>query len=300
MYFEIDLKHTRDNKPSITELLEKGIILLDKPPRMSSHEASAFVKKILGIKKTGHTGTLDPNVSGLLIIGLNKATRFLEYLNTLDKKYVCLMRLYKKDVQLNELETIIKNNFLGKVLQEVPTMAAVKRQKRFRKIYYIKVLEIKHNSMTTDVLFEAHVEKGTYIRTLCEDIGKKFNCIGKMLELRRTAIGKFDEQNYRFITLHDLYYAHYRYVNLNDQEPLRNIIRPIEEFCEFEKLVIKNQFLKKAINGDLLYPEYFHNHEEIFKKDANWAELTSRLVPVGLLKVDEASLRKILTISTKK
>ena len=234
---------------SIPDLLERGIVLLDKPPKLSSHEVSAFARKILEQKRSGHSGTLDPDVSGVLLVALNRATRFLEYLNSLDKEYVCLARV-KKKVPEQELIAAIKS-FEGVVEQMPPKEAAVARRLRKRKVYCLEVHEVIPNPSTTDALFTSSVEKGTYIRVLCEDIGKALGVPGKMLELRRTKVGVYSES--LTVTLQELWRSYLFWKDTGNEYPLRKYVHPLEEFNPYPVLVAKDSALVHVANGAPLY-----------------------------------------------
>ncbi len=144
-----------------SELINYGIVNLDKPKGPTSHQTSDYVKKILGIDKAGHSGTLDPNVSGVQPVALGKATRIAEFLLTSPKEYVCLMHLHHP-VEEDKIKEIIKK-FIGKIQQLPPIKSAVKRELRIREVYELELLEIK----TQDVLFRVKCQAGTYIRKLC-------------------------------------------------------------------------------------------------------------------------------------
>lgn len=240
---------------SIPQLLDRGIILLDKPPRLTSHETSAFVKNILGISKAGHSGTLDPDVSGVLIVALNKATRFLEFLKDYDKEYVCLMRLYSKP-GIPKIKTAM-SKFVGIISQQVPLMAAVRRTIRKREIKSLHVLDWCENQLTTDVLFHAKVQSGTYIRVLCEDIGKSLGTKGKMLELRRTAVGPVSENNAPMCTLQELWRAFLIWKEKGDESLLRRYLIPIDTFSQFPSAVLKPTYIRRACCGAALYQDSF-------------------------------------------
>ena len=129
------------------ELIEYGIVNINKPKGPTSHQTSDYVKKILRIEKAGHSGTLDPAVTGVQPIALGRATRITQFLLTAPKEYVCLMHLHK-EVEEEKLREVIKQ-FVGKIQQLPPIKSAVKRQLRTRKIYEFEILEIKKQ----DVLF---------------------------------------------------------------------------------------------------------------------------------------------------
>ena len=183
------------NRP-MEEYIRKGFVVIDKPMGPSSHEVVVWVRRILNVQKTGHTGTLDPRVTGVLPIMIEDATKLVRILQGSEKEYVCLMRLHG-DVRKEEIERVLKL-FEGKIYQRPPLKSAVKKRLRVRTIYKIEILEIEGR----DVLFKVTTEAGTYIRKLCTDIGEVLGCGAHMQELRRTRTGIFDES--MCYTLHDL------------------------------------------------------------------------------------------------
>ncbi|MGM5481074.1 MAG: RNA-guided pseudouridylation complex pseudouridine synthase subunit Cbf5 [Nanobdellota archaeon] len=217
----LDFGKSPDNY-TIKELLECGIINVDKPSGPTSHQVSAFVQKILDIDKSGHSGTLDPKVTGVLPVALDKGTRVVQSLLTAGKEYVCLMHLHEPFDE-TKLREVIKNQFTGKIKQMPPAKSAVKRRNRFRKIYYFEILEIKNQ----DVLFRVGTQAGTYIRKLCHDIGVAMGSGAHMAELRRTKAGPFQESE-ELCTLQDLADAYHYYKENQDETKLKKLIHPIE------------------------------------------------------------------------
>ena len=136
---------------------------IDKPKGPTSHQTSDYVKKILHIDKAGHSGTLDPAVTGVQPVALGKATRITQFLLTAPKEYVCLMHIHQEVDEKNIKDTI--SQFLGKIRQLPPLKSAIKRVERTREIYEFEVLEIKGK----DVLFRVKCQAGTYVRKLCFD-----------------------------------------------------------------------------------------------------------------------------------
>ncbi|MGM5480688.1 MAG: RNA-guided pseudouridylation complex pseudouridine synthase subunit Cbf5 [Nanobdellota archaeon] len=219
---ETDVKFgKKPSERSVEELLDFGIINVDKPRGPTSHQVSSFVQHILNIKKSGHSGTLDPKVTGILPVALGRGTRIVQSLLTAGKEYVCLMHLHG-EVERTRLEQCIKEEFTGKIKQTPPAKSAVKRRPRFRKIYYFQILEIKGSS----VLFKAGTQAGTYIRKLCHDIGERLGVGAHMEELRRTKAGPFQEKD-QLMTLQDLKDAFY-YYQKGDETRLQECIQPIE------------------------------------------------------------------------
>ena len=226
----------------IKSLLESGIIILDKPIGPTSHQTTAYLMDILGIEKAGHSGTLDPKVSGVLPIGINKGTKILELLLKFPKEYVGVMDLHK-DVSLEKINEVIDEKFLGKIKQLPPRKSAVKRQERIREVYSFKILEKRDNK----VLFITKVQAGTYIRKLIHDLGEELNVGAHMLELRRTSVADFTEKQ-----SHTLYEIA-KIMQNKDYVELKKIILPIElAVTHLEKINLTNKELQKIKYGQFI------------------------------------------------
>ena len=154
------------------EMINYGVVNIDKCQGPTSHQVSDFVQKILHINKSGHSGTLDPKVTGVLPVALSRATRIVQVLLTAGKEYVGIMHLHK-DVSERKLKSTIKKFFLGEIEQMPPIKSAVKRQLRTREIYYFDILEKDKQ----DALFVVGCQAGTYIRKLIHDLGLKLKQI---------------------------------------------------------------------------------------------------------------------------
>lgn len=228
----------------IEEHISKGVINLDKPSGPSSHEVDSWVKRILHVNKTGHGGTLDPKVTGVLPIGIDAATRVSQLLLPAGKEYVCLMTMHKEMPEDQVYE--IFDQFTGKIYQTPPVKSAVKRELRVRTIYYATIYEIKGK----DVLFRVGCEAGTYIRTLCHDIGEALGCGAHMAELRRTRAGPFNERNDDLVNLHDLTDAYHFWVEDGDESYLRNAIKPMEVAADhLPQIFIKDSAVEAICQG---------------------------------------------------
>jgi H/ACA ribonucleoprotein complex subunit 4 len=228
----------------IEEHISKGVINLDKPSGPSSHEVDSWVKRILHVNKTGHGGTLDPKVTGVLPIGIDTATRVSQLLRPAGKEYVCLMTMHKEMPEDQVYE--IFDQFTGKIYQTPPVKSAVKRELRVRTIYYATIYEIKGK----DVLFRVGCEAGTYIRTLCHDIGEALGCGAHMAELRRTRAGPFNERNDDLVNLHDLTDAYHFWVEDGDESYLRNAIKPMEVAADhLPQIFIKDSAVEAICQG---------------------------------------------------
>ena len=181
------------NKAQVHLWNRPGIIVIDKPRGPSSHEVAAWVGKMLGCP-VGHSGTLDPQVSGVLLIMLGNAVRLAPLLLQHEKEYICLLRLHGDVPRENILKAA--EEFTGRIYQRPPRKSAVKRALRIREIQKLEVLDINGRL----VLFRVQCDAGTYIRSLCHHIGLALGVGGHMQELRRSRSGVFDEK-----TMHSLH-----------------------------------------------------------------------------------------------
>jgi H/ACA ribonucleoprotein complex subunit 4 len=261
---------------STEELIQSGIINLDKPKGPSSHQVSDYVQKILNLKKAGHSGTLDPQVSGVQPVALGRSTKITQFLLTAPKEYVCLMHLHQ-EVPLELLKRTV-SRFTGKIAQLPPIKSAVKRQLRTREIYELELLETKGK----DILFRVKCQAGTYIRKLCSDLGQELKVGAHMSELRRTQAGPFTESDH-LVTLNDLEDAYYFYKQENNDKFLRHCIQPVETCLRYiPKCWVFDTSIKSLTNGrDLAIPGI--SRLENFQKGETVALLTLKgeLVAIG-------------------
>lgn len=210
-----------------------GILLLDKPLDLTSNEALQRVKRLYQANKAGHTGSLDPLATGLLPVCLGGATKFSTYLLDADKRYRVRVRLgittTTADAEGEILDTrpvgdldearvrAVLGRFLGPIDQLPPMYSAVKhqgerlyklarqgievaRQTRTVTIHAMELLDLAPSELEMDV----HCSKGTYVRTLAEDIGAALGCGGHVIGLRRTGVGPYLEPDSRFVTLDEI------------------------------------------------------------------------------------------------
>ncbi|WP_394296262.1 RNA-guided pseudouridylation complex pseudouridine synthase subunit Cbf5 [Methanobrevibacter oralis] len=230
-------------KRGINEYISKGVINLDKPSGPTSHEIDSWIKRILHLEKSGHGGTLDPKVTGVLPVGLDAATRVIQLLLTAPKEYVCLLTFHH-DVDEDKIRETFKE-FTGKIFQLPPVKSAVKRELRTRNIYYSTIYEIDGK----DVLFRIGCEAGTYVRTYCHNIGEAIGVGAHMAELRRTQVGSFNEKN-NLVTLHDVTDAYHFYLEDGDESFLREAIMPMERAADYlPKIFIKDSAVDAICHG---------------------------------------------------
>jgi H/ACA ribonucleoprotein complex subunit 4 len=230
-------------KRDITTLLDYGVINIDKPSGPTSHEVVSWVRKILNIDIVGHGGTLDPKVTGVLPCALGRATRVLSALLSAGKEYIGILNLHGEE-PLKKIEKVFKA-FTGKIYQTPPIKSSVLRRLRIREIYYLNALELKENN----VLFQVGCEAGTYIRKLCFDIGEALCSGAHMLELRRTRVGKFKEDN-NLISLQNLKDAYSIYLEESEEKYLRHIVFPMEKMVEhLPKIYVRDSAVDALCHG---------------------------------------------------
>ena len=230
-----------DKRP-IESLLEYGLILIDKPPGPTSHEVVAWTKRILALPKIGHSGTLDPQVSGVLPLGLGEGTKALGVLLLGPKEYHALGRLHSLPPKEKLEQTL--DLFRGEIFQKPPQRSAVLRQTRTRTIYELELLEQKERLILLRVLCEA----GTYIRKLYYDMGEILGPGGSMIELRRSRVHQFSEDN--LVTMHQLADAFATWKETGNSSKLTEMILPIEHaLSEIKSVVIRDSAIDSLCHG---------------------------------------------------
>ncbi|KAH8725220.1 centromere/microtubule-binding protein CBF5 [Phaeosphaeriaceae sp. PMI808] len=248
--------------------ISSGVINLDKPSNPSSHEVVSWIKRMLRVEKTGHSGTLDPKVTGCLIVCIDRATRLVKSQQGAGKEYVCVIRLHEKlpggEAQFaRALETLT-----GALFQRPPLISAVKRQLRIRTIHESKLYEFDNERQLG--VFWVSCEAGTYIRTLCVHLGLLLGVGAHMQELRRVRSGAMDETK-DLVTLHDVLDAQWLHDNNRDESYLRHVISPLESLLtSYKRVVVKDSSVnaicygaKLMIPGLLRFEKGIEIHEEI-------------------------------------
>jgi H/ACA ribonucleoprotein complex subunit 4 len=233
--------HVPSNRP-ILEYLKNGFLVLDKPQGPTSHEVVAWVRKMLSLERAGHSGTLDPMVSGVLPIGLGDATKALSVLLLGPKEYICVARIHDS-IPKDLLYGAIKQ-FVGPIYQKPPQRSSVKRVTRTRTIYELEILEQVGNLLLLRILCEA----GTYIRKLVYDIGEVIIVGATMVELRRTRVCHITE--YDLVRLHDLHEANEILKESKSESKLRELVKPIEFAVSFLKQIrIRDSAVESLCQG---------------------------------------------------
>jgi H/ACA ribonucleoprotein complex subunit 4 len=222
----------------ISGLISRSVINLDKPFGITSRQAVIEIKRIFNCKRAGHVGTLDPRVTGVLVVALNKATKAMPVLMGLNKEYEGVMYLHK-DVDKKTIENTVSDYFLGEITQTPPVKSHVARKPRKRIVYSFDIIEKDGQN----VRFKTKVQAGTYIRKLCSDIGEKLGVKAQMKELRRIKIGHFTIGDSH--SLNEIKKAYE-----GNEISLKKILIPIEEAIpHVKKIYVKNTDIKSIRNG---------------------------------------------------
>ena len=267
---------------------KEGILLINKPANYTSRDVVNIVSKKLNTKKVGHTGTLDKDATGVLVILLGKYTKLTEYLTASDKKYIATFKLgfetdtldlsgnivkkTNKKKTLDEIEKTIYS-FKGEYMQEVPIYSAVhvngkrlykyaleKKEvnipKRLVNIKDIEIINLNKNEVTVNFL----VSKGTYIRSLVRDIGRKLETYATLTSLKRTKQGIFDisntytlddlDNNYKLLTVRNIFDKNC-FIEVNDSK-YKQIINGVKQ--------------KENTNKDIICYTYNNNIIALYKK----------------------------------
>ncbi|VDP00045.1 unnamed protein product [Schistosoma mattheei] len=232
-----------------------GVINLDKPCNPSSHEVVAWVKRALGVNKTGHSGTLDPKVSGCLIVCIDRATRLVKSQQSAGKEYVCIFRLHESVDEIKKIQKAVEG-LTGALFQRPPLVAAVKRQLRVRTIYDKNL-----------GLIMVRCEAGTYVRTLCVHLGLLLGCGGVMEELRRSKTGFMSERD-NLVTMHDILDAKWLYDNRRDETYLRRVIMPLEKLLiKHKRIMLKDTVCAICFGAKLMLPGVLRYDNDINVND---------------------------------
>ena len=265
----------------LRQLLSNSVIIINKPPGHSSHEITTFVKKITGSARSGHAGTLDPDVSGVLPVALGRATKLLQYIAGKDKTYVGIMKFRQPQAKESILRLFAK--FTGTLTQTPPKISAVRKVPRKRTVHSLKLLGAEGNI----ALFEARVDAGTYIRTLCEDMGKE--CGGaRMEELRRTAVGKISEKE--AFGMEDVIDAMWLWKNRKDESLLRKMLRPPESLIGLPRAFIKESALGSIFSGAQVMAPAVEGMENVERGERVAMYCGGMFIGVGVAQISDVDL----------
>jgi len=271
---------------TIEELIRSSLIILDKHSGPTSHQVTAWVKDIFGVKKCGHSGTLDPAVTGVLPIALENATKAMPVLMGSDKEYVGVMHLHKEVEEQLLKETV--TNFIGKIVQIPPVKSAVARRPREREIKFFDVLEVDGR----DVLFKVGCEAGTYIRKLVHDLGMALGVGAHMTELRRTKAGNFTEdQAYSLVSVKDAY----EFWKEGNEKLLRELLIPVEyAILHVKRIFVKDSAIDAICHGAPVFASGICRIQKEIVRGETIAvySLKEELIALGIAKMTSEEMMK--------
>jgi H/ACA ribonucleoprotein complex subunit 4 len=270
--------------PVAARCAEGAFVLVDKPRGPSSHQVTAWARDLLGLPLAGHAGTLDPNVSGLLWVGVGPALKLLPLVLEFPKRYVGVV-VFHGAVARADLDRVIEE-FTGPVYQTPPVRSAVKRERRVRTIHRLSVVERDGVRAVIDLV----ADSGTYVRTLAVDLGEALGVGAHLEELRRTATGPFTEA--QSVTLTELSDAVARRRE-GDSAPLLALLHPIEEvWKEFPTIVLKDAAASAVAHGAGLASGGVLSLPKPFARDARVALVTrsGELVATGVARHGSAEI----------
>jgi H/ACA ribonucleoprotein complex subunit 4 len=235
----------RPEDRTIEEQIKNSVIIVDKHSGPTSTQITEWIKEIFKVKKVGHSGTLDPKVTGVLPIAMDNATKAMFVLMGLNKEYVGVMHIHK-EVPEEVLREAIKK-FTGRIKQLPPVKSAVVRKEREREVYFFDILEIEGK----DVLFKVGCEAGTYVRKLCHDLGEALSVGAHMTELRRTKVGNFTEdQAHSLLKIKDAY----EFWKEGKEKLLKEILIPVEHaIFHVKKVFVSDSVIDPICHGSPLY-----------------------------------------------
>lgn len=257
--------------------LDRGILLLDKPDVLESMRCVEKAKAILNAKKAGHSGTLDPKVTGLMLIAFNEATKAMPLLIGLRKRYRGVMGIHG-DVKPDALRQAA-SAFTGRITQLPPRRSAVARKPREREVFSFRIIKIEGRN----VFFDTQTEAGTYVRKLCHDMGEKLGTGAHMKSLRRVSIGPFSIKEAH--TLEEL------------KESGESLLISLEEALErtkTKKVLILDSAEKSVRNGSPVHKEYLARKPSL--KEGERACICTRsgiLVGIALAEKDSIKTDRI-------
>lgn len=233
-------------KRPIVDYIRSGFINVDKPSNPSSHEVVSWIKRILKVEKTGHSGTLDPKVTGCLIVCIDRATRLVKSQQNAGKEYVAVFNLHSAVESIKNVTQGLEK-LRGALFQRPPLISAVKRQLRVRSVYDSKLLDF--DAERNVGVFWVSCEAGSYIRTMCVHLGLMLGVGGQMIELRRVRSGIQGEKE-GMVTMHDILDAQWAYENHKDETYIRRVIKPLEGLLiAHKRIFIKDSAVNAVCYG---------------------------------------------------
>jgi H/ACA ribonucleoprotein complex subunit 4 len=273
--------------PVAERLAAGAFLLLDKPRGPSSHQATAWARDLLGVEVAGHAGTLDPNVSGLLWVGVGPALKLLPLVLEFPKRYVASVVLHGEVSDRDRTRVLAE--FTGPIYQTPPVRSAVRRERRVRTVHRLTLVEAAAPRLLLDVV----ADSGTYVRTLAVDLGEALGVGAHMEELRRVGNGPFEERSAVPLTaLADAVAAR----AAGDPKPLLALLHPIEEvWGEFPKVVVREGAASALAHGAGLASGGILSVPKPFSRGAHVALVnrTGTLIATGVARLDSREFASV-------
>ncbi len=263
-----------------------AFVLVDKPRGPSSHQVTAWARDLLGVGTAGHAGTLDPNVSGVLWVGVGPALKLVPLVLEFSKRYLGVVAFHAP-LERRRLESLLAE-FRGPIFQTPPVRSAVKRERRIRTVHRLELVETEG----TRALLDITADSGTYVRTLAVDLGEAAGVGGHLEELRRTATGPFDERE--LVTLTGLADARAA-LEAGDPAPMLAALQPAERvWSEFPTLVLKDSAASAVAHGAALAAGGIASISRAFPAGAKVVLLSrsNELVATGVARRDSAEIAR--------
>ena len=272
----------------VAERIRAGaFVLVDKPRGPSSHQVAAWVRDLLEVEVAGHAGTLDPNVSGLLWVGVGPALKLLPLVLEFPKRYVASVVLHGEVSDRDR--TRVLGEFTGPIYQTPPVRSAVRRERRVRTIHRLTLVEAAPPRLHLDVV----ADSGTYVRTLAVDLGEALGVGAHMEELRRVGNGPFEEQaSVPLTVLADAVAARHA----GDPAPLLALLHPIDEvWREFPRIVVREGAASALAHGAGLASGGILSVPRPFARGAHVALVnrTGELIATGVARHDARELSAV-------
>jgi H/ACA ribonucleoprotein complex subunit 4 len=273
--------------PVTTRLAEGAFLLLDKPRGPSSHQVTAWARDLLGVDRAGHAGTLDPNVSGLLWVGVGPALKLLPLVLEFPKRYVGVVTLHGR-VAARDLDRVLAE-FVGPIYQTPPVRSAVRRERRVRTVHRLVRVETDGERSVIDVVGDS----GTYVRTLAVDVGEALGVGAHLEELRRIGTGPFTETE--SVPLQALADAVARRAE-GDPAALLELLHPIDEvWRHFPRIVVKESAASAIAHGAGLARGGILEVPKPFAADASvvLVRRSGELLATGVARYDSDDLTRV-------
>ena len=275
---------------SLQDLLDCGVILIDKPPGPSSHQLAAWVRSLLGIKRIGHGGTLDPFATGLLTLLCGRSTKITSEVLRKPKSYISVIR-FRDPIEPRALCQIVEE-LTGEIYNVPPKESAVKIQVRIRKITSSDLIESDEGHRIH--LFSLDCEAGTYVRTFVKDLGLMAGNKCELLELHRSSSGNL--QDSVACTMHQLADAVFMWREHDDPRGLRKLISPVEVvLSDLPNIVIKDGAVSALSHGAPLARPGLVSASKGIKKGSSVliSSLKGEAVAIGEISTDSDKIEEM-------